>query len=119
MRFFWVNGPLEFRSVSCAVSPRGAALRRARLARRGLRAWFRFFRVAASRRVAVPAAVGLPVGGLRRAAAHGFGFELAARLDVDVPAAELAREPHVLALLADRERLLVLVDDDDRGVRVD
>src|SRR5262249_47511859 len=37
--------------------------------------------------------------------------DLRLRVDIDAPAGELRREPHVLALLADRERELVVGDD--------
>src|SRR4029078_10363152 len=42
-------------------------------------------------------------------------------VDVDAPAGELRREPHVLALLADRQRELVIGDDQlhPGGLRVD
>src|SRR6185436_7037768 len=43
-------------------------------------------------------------------------FDLAAllslALDVDAPAGQLGREPHVLPLLADRERQLLVLDHD-------
>src|SRR5882672_1420311 len=62
----------------------------------------------------------------RRALAAGrartterIGLEFGAGLDVDVPPAQAAGETHVLTLLADRERLLVLVDDHHRRTRVD
>jgi hypothetical protein len=38
--------------------------------------------------------------------AERLRLEVRARLDVDVPAAQTARQAHVLALLADRQRLL-------------
>ena len=41
---------------------------------------------------------------------------LAARVEIDLPAGELGREAHVLAVAADGERELVLVDDGLNGL---
>src|SRR5437899_2449517 len=52
---------------------------------------------------------------LRQALARrALGFDLRLALDVDAHARELGREPRVLALLADRQRELVVGDDDER-----
>src|SRR2546425_12110071 len=51
----------------------------------------------------------------RQAFARGpLGLDLRLALDVDAHARQLGGEPRVLALLADRQRELVVGDDDER-----
>src|SRR5690349_19804197 len=121
MRFFWVKWVRSgAREESGGWRFSAGAGREARKSLAGgARSWRAFLGRAALVFGAGLSAAAVLGGARRGRQAHRLGLELGARLDLDFPAAQAARQAHVLALLADRQRLLVVVHDHRGRARID